>query len=121
MPGTNSENTSYRRMKIFFEEFFGIQIDKANMDEVSFPTFEEALGVIELAIKREEGFRGWGSKSQNSDMKLQRYRQSMIFLIATVLERTLRDKAIHHGKLVQRLKRERTLNKSAFVRGQSLF
>lgn len=117
-PGPESkkgEKTLYDRMKKFFNDFFGIDVERNAIDRASFPTFEEALGILEIAIKREEAFRGWISASANSDIKIQRYRQSLIFLIGTVLERALRGKAAHHRKLVQTLRQQRRLSKTAFI------
>lgn len=111
----NRQKTLYERMGKFFKEFFGINVESDDLDETSFPTFEEALGILELAEKREECFKGWGSKSPNSDIKIQRYRQSLIFLIATVLERSLQGRAAYHEKLVQRLEREQNLPKTALI------
>lgn len=109
------EITLYDRMRKFFHDFFGIDVDTDNLDKTSFPTFEEALGVLEIAIKREEVFRGWASSSAKSDIKIQRYRQSLIYLIGTVLERALRGKATHHRKLVQQLQRQERLAEVAFI------
>jgi hypothetical protein len=109
------EKTLYYRMRKFFYEFFGIDIKKDDLNMASFPTFEEALGVLEIAIKREEVFRGWVSVSANSDIKIQRYRQSLIYLIGTVLERALRGKATHHRKLVQQLRTQNILYETAFI------
>lgn len=107
--------TLYSRMRKFFSDFFGIDVNRCELDRMSFPTFEESLGVLEIAIKREEAFRGWVSASANSDIKIQRYRQSLIFLIGTVLDRTLKGKAIHHQKLVRRLQQQESLAKTAFI------
>jgi len=109
------EKTLYNRMRKFFKEFFGIDVDRNDLDSAYFPTFEEALGILEIAIKREEAFRGWASNSSNSDIKIQRYRQSLIFLIGTVLERSLREEATYHQKLVLQLKQQGKLTKTAFI------
>lgn len=109
------EKTLYDRMKKFFNDFFGIDVDRDNLDNTSFPTFEEALGVLEIAIRREETFREQVSGSGNLDIEIQHYRQSLIFLIGTVLERTLREKATHHRKLVQQLQQQKRLSKTAFI------
>ncbi len=109
------EKTLYNRMRKFFSDFFGININIDNLDKVSFPTFEEALGILEIAIRREELFRGWISASANSDIKIQRYRQSLIYLIGTVLERALRGKATYHRRLVQQLQNQKRLIQTAFI------
>jgi hypothetical protein len=109
------EKTLFYRMRKFFHDFFGIDVDNDNLEKTSFPTFEEALGVLEISIKREEAFRGWTSDSANSDIKIQRYRRSLIFLIGTVLERTLQNRAIYHRMLVQQLRQQNRLTETAFI------
>jgi NAD-dependent SIR2 family protein deacetylase len=109
------EITLYRRMRKFFKDFFGINIANGDLNHTSFPTFEEALGVLEIAIKKEESFKGWISDSDSADIKIQRYRQSLIYLISTVLERALQGKAHYHRRLIQRLLKQRKLNKTAFI------
>jgi len=42
----------------FFQTFFAIDVDHDNLKKIAFPTFEEALGTLALAISREETFAG---------------------------------------------------------------
>jgi len=42
-------------LKTYFEEFFNINFRE--LEEAKFPTFEEALGIIQIAIEKEEAFR----------------------------------------------------------------
>ena len=48
-----------QRLVEFFETFFGIGIKSGDLDNVSFPTFEEILGMLELALNREESFKDY--------------------------------------------------------------
>lgn len=109
------EKTLYSQMCKFFNDFFGIDVDRCNLDRISFPTFEESLGILEIAIKKEEEFRDWISTSANSGIKIQRYRQNLIFLIGTVLDHTLKGNTIYHRKLVKRLQQQGSLTKTAFI------
>lgn len=45
-----------REIKVFFREFFGID-NIYNNDDNQFPTFEEALGVLDIAIQRKEEYK----------------------------------------------------------------
>jgi len=97
----------------FFKTFFGIDIKSGDLNSVSFPTFEEILGILELALNREESFKDY---SLTPDKPwIQRIREDLIFLIAIILDKKLRLEVKHHKKLVNRLKREQKLSKTGFI------
>lgn len=100
------------RLSRFFRHFFGIDIG-AGLADVVFPSFEEAFGVLEIAIDRGESFKGYSSSSAAPDV--QKAREDLIFLIALVLNRTLMAPKGHHRTLVQRLKDEGRLSSTAFI------
>lgn len=91
----------------FFKDFWGIDIN--NYQNVEFPTFEECLGVLDLAYFREESFKGYAGK------KINKVRIGLIFLIAKILDEKLRGKIVHHKNLVKRLKNEGKLKQTAFI------
>ena len=103
----------------FFSDFFGIHV--ANRDEVrsaQFPTFEEVLGIIELANMQGENFRGWPSTQADSlscRPRLEHVHDVLIFLIAEILDFKLRDPATHHPKLVSALQAADMLRSTSFV------
>ena len=45
-------------LSTFFNDFFGIDVNSGPPHD-EYPTFEEVLGVLELAISRNESFRGY--------------------------------------------------------------
>ena len=45
-----------RALPTFFRDMFAIDIHRTDPSTIEFPTFEEALGVLELAIARGERF-----------------------------------------------------------------
>ncbi|MDI6886241.1 MAG: hypothetical protein QMD22_07885 [archaeon] len=93
----------------FFKDFWGIDIDNYKDQRGNFPTFEECLSVLDLAYLRAESFKGYTKD------KINEIRSGLIFLIATVLDEKLKEKIIYHQKLVDRLKREKTLKKTTFL------
>ena len=93
----------------FFKNFWGIDIDNYQNRNVNFPTFEECLGILDLAHLREESLRGC------PQTEIEEIRNALIFLIAKVLDEKLRGKIKHHIKLVNRLKTEGTLKETAFI------
>jgi hypothetical protein len=117
-----------QRLKKFFNEFFGIEIGRENLERESFPTFEEILGILELSLKRGESFKGYrltpersniGPIQENSSERLsiQQIREDLIFLIAAILERKLRreNERRYHKELVERLKDENKLLETCFI------
>jgi len=93
----------------FFKDFWGIDINNYQNQNVEFPTFEECLGVLDLAYLRRESFKGYTEKDINN------VRNALIFLIAKVLDEKLRGKIVYHKKLVERLKKEGKLKETAFI------
>ncbi len=69
----------------FFERFYGIDVN-AKLDGAVFPSFEDALGILELALARSETFKDFG----RSDLEmLRRTRDALIFSIGVILRKTL--------------------------------
>jgi len=93
----------------YFRNFWGIDIENYQNHTVEFPTFEECLGVLDLAYFRGESFKRCTRK------KIDQIRNALIFLIAKILDEKLRGKIIHHKNLVMRLKYTSKLNKTAFI------
>lgn len=100
-------------LKKYFRIFWGIDIEKDNLDSVIFPTFEEALGMLELARNRHEAFKKFYSdaNSRNIDHTI----EDLIYLIAEVLKTTLQNKNIHHTTLINNLKENDLLLQCCFV------
>ncbi|RLG10554.1 MAG: hypothetical protein DRN64_02745 [Thaumarchaeota archaeon] len=93
----------------YFKKFWGIDIENFQNQDVEFPTFEECLGILDLAYYRGESFKGYPKK------KIEQIRNALIFLIAKVLDEKLQGKIIHHKELVKRLKKEENLRQIAFL------
>jgi hypothetical protein len=106
-------NDMNNRLVEFFKTFFGIDINRKNLNSVSFPTFEEILGMLELALNRQESFKDYSLTADRP--RIQQIREDLIFLIAIILDEKLRGEAKHHKKLVNRLKKEKKLSKTGFV------
>ena len=50
----------------FFKEIFNIDIVHDNIDKVNFPTFEEVLGILDMADQRRESFKNFGTDTYNN-------------------------------------------------------
>ena len=59
-------NVSNKKMNLelqdYFRRFWGIDVTADNLRDVKFPTFEEALGILEIAHSRGDFFKGYGGE-----------------------------------------------------------
>ena len=101
------------RLSLFFSCFFRINTQNDDLNNIEFPTFEECLGILELALNRQESFKGFSLTPDKPD--IQRLREDLIFLIAIILNNKLRMTTHYHRDLITRLKNERKLLKTAFI------
>lgn len=101
-------------LSIFFNDFFGIDV-KSGPPHDEYPTFEEVLGVLELAISRNESFRGYPLTPANP--KIQQIREELILLIAKILSQKLKGKRKvgYHHKLIERLINKNKLLNTGFI------
>jgi hypothetical protein len=105
----NDFSESLSELDAFFSEFWGISIRNHPINSNIFPTFEECLGVLDNAKIRNETFRGYEKG------RLASFRNSLIFLIAKILDETLKNSGIYHRQLIDRLVQENNLLKTTFV------
>ena len=94
------------RLSHFFDTFFG------RADDV-YPTFEEALGVLDLALLRGESFRGLPNTSTKP--QIQQTRDDLTLLMARVIDWRLEERNRYHRALVSRLDREGRLRRTCFI------
>lgn len=97
----------------FLKNFFGIDVDEPKIESKNYPTFEEVLGVLEIADKRDEYFRE-SILTKRSLIQMKKY---LIDLIAIVLDKSLSSHygEYHHFNLIKRLKEEKILQKTTFI------
>src|ERR1700720_3802766 len=105
-----------RELATFFDEMFQIDVYDHRISKVSFPTFEEVLGLTDLAIMRKESFRNFDIENRATNSgRLRFIAQYLVFLVAKVLDARLRGRATFHRKLVKRLHKAGELSNVAFV------
>jgi len=108
-----------RELSSFFLSFYGIDVNEiSSIMDANFPTFEEVLGVIEIADSQGESFRDWETAHiVNSQQKprLQHIHEVLILLIAEVLDHKLRDRSKYHPKLVSSLYKAGWLRNTSFI------
>ena len=115
-PSLEGIKTLKNRLVRFFNVFFGFDPTKPPTAS-RFPTFEEALGLVDLALSRDEGFREFeGNQShQQGGTTLHNVRTDFVFLIALILDKKLEHSKENHRLLVQNLRDAGLLSKCAFV------
>jgi len=108
-----------RELATFFDAFFGIDVDdRSSVAEATFPTFEEVLGVIELAASQGDSFRDWGTShivDAQQNPRLQHMHDILVLLIAEILDHKLRGNATYHPMLVRSLQDAGQLHNTSFI------
>jgi hypothetical protein len=118
--GRKRESHSWdRELATFFAAFFGIDVNQINnVKNANFPTFEEVLGIIEIADSQNESFRNWETAhivNAQQKPRLQHIHEVLILLIAEILDHKLRDRSTHHPKLVGSLHEAGWLRNTSFI------
>ena len=57
--GYDAEYDIEREIATLFQFMFGIDVDNGDLTLVNFPTFEEVLGLIDLAVIRKQTFKNF--------------------------------------------------------------
>lgn len=105
-----------RELAIFFNEMFQIDVYDVHVWKANFPTFEEVLGLTDLAILRKEAFRHFDIENRATNSgRLRFIAQYLVLLVARLLDARLRGRAVHHRKLVSTLREAGELRNVVFV------
>lgn len=112
----NSHDVMDRELATFFLLMFGIDVDRGDTSTIVFPTFEEVLGLTDLAILRKEAFRHFNIENRAANSgRLRFIGQYLVFLVAKVLDAKLHGRADIHGRLVRALHHKKVLRSVVFV------
>lgn len=101
----------------FFSYMFGINVFLDKLDEVNFPTFEEVLGVIDLALIRKQSFKRVNDIQNdfNSANRLEICRGYLKELMGSLLYDKLSGKTNNHKYLINKLKESGELSECIFL------
>lgn len=100
----------------FFHLVFGIDTFARDLRGVDFPTFEEAIGILDLAERRRESIRNFDLDNINRRFSYLRVlRQYLVLLLAKVIAKNLQKPAIHHRTLVRNLANSGHLRDTVFI------
>lgn len=95
-----------RDLVTFFTLMFDIDVDNGNLDNVNFPTFEEALGILDLADFKNEAFKDFQNINFTSNSgRIKFLRLYLIFLMADIIKHSLEKSKNIHRELISSLNR----------------
>lgn len=91
-------------IKKFFKIIFDIDTDNPNLENIDFPIFEEAFGILDLADVRNESFKDFSNLNITTDSgKLKFLRIYLILLMAEVIDNDLKEYKGLHMQLINNL------------------
>lgn len=103
-------------LKRFFKQMFNINIFEDDLNTVNFPTFEEVLGLLDLAEHRRESFKNFGLETLNRRSDSIRFvRQYLILLMAQAIYNTSDSNNKYHKLLIKNLYSENLLSDTTFI------
>jgi len=107
-----------RELATFFALMFDIDVDiePNKLKAINFPTFEEALGTLDLAERRNESFKDFSNLNIASNSgRLKRMRLYLTLLMAKAIHDNLFTSKKVHSKLVNKLKSLNILENVFFI------
>jgi len=105
-----AEKNHLTQIEKYFDLFWGADLLSPFDKKFTYPTFEDCLGILDIAKNRNENF-----KLKNRE-ELNIFRNSLIFLIAKAIEEKFTTSGSHnHETLINRLKQEGLLKSTAFI------
>jgi len=107
---TEAEKNQLDQINKYFNLFWGADLLSSFDNRYKYPSFEDCLGILDVAKNRNENFQLKDSEELNS------FRNSLIFLIAKSIEnKLLNSKSNHHEILIDRLSQNESIKSTAFV------
>ena len=93
-----------KKLVNFFKEIFNIDVLDDNIDKVNFPTFEEVLGILDMADQRMEAFKNFGTDTYNNkNTSINLLRQYLILLTANSINNASKESNKYHELLLKNL------------------
>jgi hypothetical protein len=111
-PNTDKMNSE---LAAFFDEMFGIDVQRGDLENLKFPTFEEALALVDLATIRKEAFRDFELDNRATSGSLRSIGQHLVFLLASILREKLQGDGQWHPLLINELVKSEKIRETMFV------
>lgn len=108
------EATMQQDLENYFNKLWGINVNADDLGNMKFPTFEEALGLLEIAHARGEFFKGlsWSGQLLGRAREL---RSHLTALIALIIKEKLRRDCPKHRELVSKLQQSGEFLSTVFL------
>lgn len=104
------------QLETFFLMMFGLNVRDSFLRDQDYPTFEEVLGLTDLAILRKESFKHFDIENRATNSgRLRFISQYLVFLVARVLDAKLHEQNNLHRSLIRELYQHDTLRNTVFV------
>ena len=111
----NKATRMNKELTKFFKDLFFIDVT-SDVDSINFPTFEEVLGVLDLAEQKRESFKNYKSESYNdNNTSISYIRQSLIMLTAYTLNNANSRSNSYHKLLLENLGKQNMLQNTTFI------
>ncbi|MBP2635682.1 MAG: SIR2-like domain protein [Firmicutes bacterium] len=82
-----SDSVQVNELRAYFKQMFYIDVLQDNLEDVQFPTFEEAIGLLDLAVRKRQAFKNFDLENLTPNSNRIGYiRQYLVSLMAEVLE-----------------------------------
>lgn len=105
-----------RELATFFLLMFDIDVDNDNLDNAVFPTFEEALGILDLADLKNEAFKNFANINFASNSgRIKFLRVYLVFLMADIINHSLRRGKNIHRELINKLNITNQIDNTIFI------
>ena len=107
----------FQELSKFFKAIFNIDLNKP-VGTIAFPTFEEALGILDLSEMRRESFRGFDfAGAAPHGNKVQLIRLYLVLVMSKAIADGLSDKKEQrsHDLLISNLRRQGLLDRTIFI------
>jgi NAD-dependent SIR2 family protein deacetylase len=108
----------FQELSHFFKAIFSIDLnDDAQIDGGNFPTFEEALGILDLSEARRESFRDFdfaGANPQGNKAQLLRL-YLILAMSKAIADGLTRSPGSFHSALIAKLKEQQLLTDTIFI------
>jgi hypothetical protein len=103
-------------LRTFFLFLFGLDVDNDNLDKIIFPTFEEALGILDLAENRGEEFKEYDNQNFicNSG-RIKKLKYYLVLSMAKVIKEKLNSTKRIHKKLINNLDNKNLMKDVIFI------
>ena len=100
----------------FFKDMFNIDTINDDIDKILFPTFEEVLGLIDLAEQRRESFKSFGFENlHKKSNSIHLLRQHLMLLMAKSINNSDKTNNYFHKLLIDNLLKEDILKDTTFI------